>query len=283
MNPSLKSLIANNASITAPGVGDALGAIMVERCGFPGVYVSGYQVSATLGYPDVGLITMTEMVNQLTRICASVKIPVISDADTGYGGVVNVIRTVQEYERAGVSALHLEDQIFPKKCARYGGKELVRTGEMCAKIRAATGARSREEFLVIARTDALSVVGLDEAIARGNAYHKAGADAVMFMGPRSIDDLKKFRAEVEGPLVVTLGSWDVPVDAKGVGDLGYQIVLIPNATMRVSIKAILACLEQLKASGDVNALIPMMAPLSLRDELVGLEQVTAWERKYAAN
>ncbi|MBI3069243.1 MAG: isocitrate lyase/PEP mutase family protein [Betaproteobacteria bacterium] len=261
MNPSLKSLIANNASITAPGVGDALGAIMVEKCGFPSVYVSGYQVSATLGYPDVGLITMTEMVNQLTRICASVKIPVISDADTGYGGVVNVIRTVQEYERTGVSALHLEDQIFPKKCARYGGKELVRSDEMRAKIRAATGARSREEFLVIARTDALSVVGLDEAIARG----------------------KRFRAEVEGPLVVTLGSWDVPVDAKGVGDLGYQIVLIPNATMRVSIKAILACLEQLKPSGDVNALIPMMAPLSLRDELVGLEQVTAWERKYAAN
>lgn len=281
MAASLKSLIQGNTFVVAPGIADALGARMVSRCGFPAVYVSGNQVSAQLGYPDVGLVTMSEMVSQLGHICSAVDLPVISDADTGYGGPVNVLRTVREYERIGVSALHIEDQVFPKKCARYGGKEMLPVAEMCGKIKAAADARRSAEFLILGRTDALGITNLDDAIERGNAYREAGADAVMFMSPRSISDLEKFRKQVAGPLVVTLGSWDLNTDVDGLRKLGYQMVLIPNLTQRATIKAMMTCLEGLKSHGDIEGLNATVAPLSMRDELVGTNSAAEWDQKYA--
>ena len=152
--------------------------------------------------------------------------------------------------------------------------------EMCGKIKAATDARSREEFLIFGRTDALSVVSLNEAIDRGNAYREAGADAVMFMSPRSVDDLATYRKEVSGTLVVTLGSWDLKTDVDGIRKLGYQVALIPNLTQRATIKAVMSSLEKLKSDGDIEALNLIVAPLALRDELVGTDGAAEWEKKY---
>ncbi len=282
MGTSLKSLISNRQFVVAPGIADALTGIMVEKAGFSCVYVSGAQVSAIMGYADVGLITMTEMLNQLSRICASVQIPVFSDADTGYGNVVNVIRTVKEYERIGVSAIHLEDQVFPKKCSRYSGKGLIPADEMCWKIKAALDARASDQFMIIARTDAASSSGFEDAVDRAIKYRGAGADAIMFQSPRSIEDLKAFRARVEGPLVVTLGSWNIDIGVDGVRQLGYEVVLVPNATMRASIKSVASCLEIIKSTGDINSLLPLIAPLSVRDELVGVKEVAELEKRYSS-
>jgi len=280
MSQTLKSLLAREKSVVAPGVGDALTALMVEKAGFSCVYVSGYQVSATMGYPDMGLITMTEMAHQIDKICSAVKIPVFADADTGYGNVLNVARTVKEFERVGVSAIHIEDQVFPKKCSRLAGKALVSIDEMCGTVKAAVDARKSDHFMIVGRTEAASCVGFDEAVIRANRYLEAGADAVMYQSPQSIDDLKKFRALVPGRLVVTLGSWDLDIDVKGVQELGYEVVLIPNATMRASIKAVTACLDLLKATGDINKIGMTIVPNSVRDNLLKVEEYAAREKKY---
>ena len=282
MKVSLKSLIATQKSVVAPGVGDALTAIMVEKTGFSCVYVSGCQISANMGYPDVGLITMTEMLNQIGRICGAVQIPVFADADTGYGNAVNVIRTVKEYERMGVSAIHLEDQIFPKKCSRYSGKALVPIGEMCSKIRAALDARDSDQFMIVARTEAAGCIGFEEAVTRANKYLEAGADAVMYQSPQSLEDLKRFRELVKGPLVVTLGSWNLDIGTEGVKKLGYEVILVPNATMRASIKAVLSCLETIKSTGDIRSLASVISPMSTRDELLGVKETAELEKKYSA-
>ena len=185
-------------------------------------------------------------------------------------------------ERAGAAAIHLEDQVFPKKCARFGGKELTPIDEMRGKIRAALDTRRSEDFLIIARTDAMSVTGLDDAIRRGQAFHDAGADAVMFQSPRNIDDLRRYRDSVKGPLVITLGSWNIDLSIEGARDMGFEVVLLPNATMRASIKAVMDCLTQVRVNGDLKLLAPAMAPLEIRDDLLRLGAVEALEEKYAA-
>lgn len=281
MRPSLKSLIAGGNSVVVPGIADALTAIMVEKAGFCCVYASGAQISAMMGYPDVGLITMTEMLNQISRICGAVGVPVFADADTGYGNAVNVIRTVKEYERMGVSAIHLEDQVLPKKCSRYAGKEMIPPAEMCMKIKAALDARTSDDFMVVARTEAASASSFDDAVDRANQYRRAGADAIMYQSPASVEDLRTFRARVDGPLVITLGSWDLDIGVEGVKEIGYEVILVPNATMRASIKAITECLHTIKTSGDINSLRPMIAPLSTRDDLLSVDAFAALEERYS--
>lgn len=282
MTKTLRQLIESGEQILAPGCGDALGALIVEKAGFNAVSMSGYQAAATLGYPDMGLGTLSEMVSLAARICDTVKIPLIADADNGHGNAVNVIRTVREFERAGAAAIHLEDQVLPKKCGHMQGQVLVSTSEMCGKLEAAIDARKSREFMIIARSDAINTDGLEEAIHRGREYRKAGADAIMIMAPRSVDDLRRYRDGVEGPLVVTIGSWDFHVTNQQLKDMGYQMVLFPLTTLRRNIMASLEVLADLKTNGFVDHAAKTMISMHDLHGLLGQGQVLEWEQKYRA-
>ena len=277
----MRTLLSEGTTTVVPGVGDALGAILAAEAGFPAVYMSGYYVSAMLGYLDVGLISSTEMVNQATRICAAIDLPVLADADTGYGNALNVIRTVHEFEAAGVAGIHLEDQDVPKKCGHMEGLVLVSAREMCAKVSAAVEARASSDFLVIARTDAIGTAGMDEAIRRGRAYRQAGADAVMIMAPRSIEDLKQFRDGVDGPLVCTVGSWSFNVTAEELGRIGYQLALFTISTLRRTVVVMREVLAELRRDGGLEHATPEMIPMRDLHRLLGQERIQALEKRYA--
>jgi len=283
MKHSLRPLLASGRTLVVPGVGDALGAILVKETGFPCLYMSGYYVSACLGYLDVGLISSTEMITQAARICAAADMPVIADADTGYGNALNVIRSVREFEAAGVAAIHLEDQDLPKKSGHMEGLKLVSAAEMCAKIEAAVDARSSDEFLLIARTDAIASGGIDEAIRRANDYRRAGSDALMIMAPRSIDDLKRFRDGVEGPLAVTVGSWTFNTNAQELEKIGYQLALFTISTLRRMVVVTREVLSQLRSDGGLDHSAPAMMPMNDLHRLLGQDQVKAWEKRYGGD
>src|SRR5688572_22963884 len=200
----LRTLLATPGPLMAPGAYDALSARLVEQAGFDVVYMTGFGSTASLiGRPDVGLLTGTEMVDNARRIAAAVDLPVIADADTGYGNAINVVRTVQAYEQAGVAGIHLEDQVMPKKCGHMSGKAVIPAEEMVGKIRAAAAARRDPDFVLIARTDAVAVEGVAAAIARARAFAEAGADALFVEAPTSEDDLATIGRELTGlaPLV----------------------------------------------------------------------------------
>lgn len=281
MAESLKQLLSSQRSILAPGVGDAMMAKLVQAAGFPCVYISGYLVSATFGYPDVGLVTMTEMIERVGRIAESVSIPAIADADNGHGGPLHVVRTIRGMERAGVAAVHLEDQKLPKRCAATTGIELVSIEEMLGKLSAALENRASSDFLIIARTDAMGASGLDEALKRGRAYQKAGADAIMFQSPRSVDDLKRFRDAVDGPLVVTMGSWDLQLDTDQLADLGYQIVLFPLTTMRRAARAVMDSLLDLKANRIIDHKGPDLLSMDEFHHVFNLDKLREQEQRYS--
>lgn len=267
--------------VTAPGVGDALGARLVEQAGFDCVYMSGYCVAATLGYPDVGLATLSEMAFQAARICDSVTCPVIADADNGHGNAINTIRTVRELERAGVSAIHLEDQSLPKKCGHMAGHVLIPSQEMCRKVQAAVEARANDDFLVFARTDAIGVYGMEDAIQRGRDYRAAGADGIMVQGPRGLDDLKRYRQAVDGPLMVTVGSWNFHTCVDDLKAMGYQVALFPLTTLRRATVAIAGCLAELKRDGQVDHSASNMITMNDLHDVLGTKQIHAWEQRYS--
>lgn len=284
MAQDIGALLKNRRSIVAPGVGDAFGARLVEGAGFDCVYMSGYAVSACLGYPDVGLVTLSEMVNQATRICSSVSIPVIADGDNGHGNVINVMRTVREFERAGVSAIHLEDQVLPKRCGDpdlKGHTSLISIPEMCAKIRAARDARSSPGFMIIARSDSLTSHGMAEALQRANAYREAGADGIMLHGPNEPADLQRMRSGIDGPLAITVGAWKFPMSVQSLEEAGFQIILYPLAILRRSIVAIQDCLHELKATGNVDHGAPNMMPMADLQRTMGMDENLSLEQKYA--
>lgn len=280
MRTSLRETLDKGETLVVPGVGDALTAMLVEQAGFECVYMSGYQVSAIHGYPDVGLVTLSEMVAQAARICASVSGPVIADGDNGHGGVANVVRTVREFEMAGVSAIHLEDQALPKKCGHMQGHVLVPIPEMCAKVAAALDARRSRDFLIIARSDAITTLGIEEAIRRGIAYREAGADALMVMAPRSVDDLKRYRDAVDGPLAVTVGSWSFPVTAAELEQIGYQVILYPVSLMRRGITVIRESLAELRATGTLDHAPPTMISMHELHDVLGLKRLLESEARY---
>lgn len=281
MKRSMRNLLSEGSTTAVPGVGDALGAILCAEAGFPAVYMSGYYVSAVLGHLDVGLISSTEMIQQAARICTAVDLPVLADADTGYGNAINVIRTVHEFEAAGVAGIHLEDQDVPKKCGHMEGLVLVSAREMCAKISAAVDARTSDDFLVIARTDAIGTDGLDEAIRRGRAYREAGADAVMIMAPRSVEDLVRFRDGVEGPLACTVGSWSFNVNESELRRIGYQLALFTISTLRRTVVVMREVLAQLRRDGGLDHAAPAMIPMGDLHRLLGQERIQAFEKRYA--
>jgi 2-methylisocitrate lyase-like PEP mutase family enzyme len=245
----LRALLQSETMVVAPGAYDGLTAKLVAQSGFPAVYMTGAGTSVSQGYPDFGLLTMSEMVENAWRIVRSVDVPVICDADTGYGNELNVFRTVQEYERRGVAAIHIEDQVSPKKCGHLDDKEIVPREDYIAKIRAAVAARRDGNFMIIARTDARAVAGFDEAIARANAALGAGADMAFVEAPQTMDELAAVPKRVTGPclLNVVRGGKTPEIDLRRAQEMGYRLAIVPGLLLKAVIGACDEMLAQLKA------------------------------------
>jgi 2-methylisocitrate lyase-like PEP mutase family enzyme len=240
-----RELLRRDGMVVAPGAYDCITARLIERAGFDAVYMTGAGTAATLGYPDFGLVTMSEMVGNAARIAAAVGLPVIADADTGYGNELNVVRTVREYEIAGVAGIHIEDQGFPKKCGHLDDKEIVPREDWLAKIRAAAGSRRSPDFLVIARTDSRAVAGFDEAIERANLAIAAGADMAFVEAPQTLDEVAAVPRLVCGPclLNVVRGGKTPDLDLSEAERMGYKLAILPG----LLIKNVVGICEQMLA------------------------------------
>ena len=244
-----RDLIAAPEILVLPGAWDALSALLIEQAGFQGVYVTGGGIARSSGVPDIGLITLSEQVARVKMICEAVTVPVLADADTGYGNALNLIRTVREMEAAGAAGVHIEDQVTPKRCGHYEGKEVVERREFIKKIEAACAARRDDDFVIIARTDARAVLGLEEAIARGQAAHQVGADVVFIEAPQSLEEIKRIADALEVPLLlnmVTKGGRTPYVATDELERLGYDIVLFASEVQRASIFAMQRLLADLR-------------------------------------
>jgi 2-methylisocitrate lyase-like PEP mutase family enzyme len=246
----LRVLVKSETMVIAPGAYDGLTAKLVAQAGFPAVYMTGAGTSVSHGYPDFGLLTMSEMVENAARIVSAVDVPVIADADTGYGNELNVFRTVQEYERRGVAAIHIEDQVSPKKCGHLDDKEIVPRDDYIAKIRAALAARRNSDFMIIARTDARAVAGLDEALARANAALTAGADMAFVEAPQTMEELAAVPKRVAGPclLNVVRGGKTPEIDLRQAQTMGYRLAIVPGLLLKAVIGACDEVLTALKAT-----------------------------------
>ena len=282
----LRALLDSGELIMAPGAFDPLAARLAEEAGFPAVYMTGFGTSAALlGRPDVGLLTMTEMAGNAGRIADCVDIPVIADADTGYGNPLNVIRTVGAFESAGVAAIHLEDQVAPKKCGHMEGKQVIPAAEMAAKIRAAADARADPEFVLIARTDARAVEGLEQALDRARRYREAGADALFIEAVTTDAEAAEVaRALPDVPLLFNWaeGGKTPPLPAARLRELGYQIVIFPISTLLAATAAMRRVLREIADAGTPAALLPELPSFSEFNEFIGLAEVREAERRYAA-
>jgi 2,3-dimethylmalate lyase len=280
----LRELLAAGP-VVAPGAYDALTARLVEQAGFDVVYMTGFGSTASLiGRPDVGLLTGSEMVDNARRIAAAVDVPVIADADTGYGNAINVVRTVQLYEQAGVAGLHLEDQVNPKKCGHMTGKAVIETAEMVGKIRAAVAARRDPDLVLIARTDAAAVEGLDAAITRARAYADAGADVLFVEAPTSEDDIARVADELKGlaPLVFNWaeGGRTPPIPLDRIAGLGFSLVLYPIGTLLAATAGVRALLETLRADGTPLAAMSGLPTFDGFTDLIGLPEVHDLETRF---
>jgi len=246
----LRELIRSPEILVAPGAYDAFSAKLIEAAGFDAVYMTGFGTAAGIfGLPDIGLLTMTEMVENAKRIADSVGIPVIADADTGYGNHLNVIRTVTEYEKAGVAGIQIEDQMSPKRCGHMEGQKIVPIPEMVAKLRAAIEARRNEDTIIIARTDAISAIGFDEAIKRGNIYRDAGADLLFIEAPRTQEQLEKIPKLINGPVLINIAPKTPFMHVKKYEAFGYAMAIYPAITLTAAYGSIKDKLKALKDHG----------------------------------
>lgn len=284
MANQLRKLLSRDQILVAPGAHDALTARIIEMTGFDAVYMTGYGTSASvLGQPDVGLLTQTEMAYRAANIAEAVNIPVIADADTGFGNAINVQRTVRLYEKAGVACIQIEDQVAPKKCGHMLGRELISAEEMVGKIKAACDARIDDDFMIMARTDARTNLGIDVAIERAKAYEEAGADIIFVESPESVDEMKKITSSFNVPVLANMiehGRTPL-LTAKELEDLGYDLVIFCVASTYVIAKAVLDLMEELKKTGTTAGMLKNMIPFDRFNELVGLPEVREKERKYA--
>ena len=281
----LRALLDSGQTIVAPGAFDPLSARLVEEAGFPAVYMTGFGTSAALiGRPDVGLLTMTEMAGNAGRIAACVDIPVIADADTGYGNPLNVIRTVGAYEAAGVAGIHIEDQVAPKKCGHMEGKLVVPAEEMVEKVRAAAEARTQPEFVIIARTDARAVEGLERALRRARMYRDAGADVLFIEALTS--EAEAEAAVTAFPDVPLLFNWaeggkTPPIGLGRLRELGYRIVIFPISTLLAATGAMRWILQEIARAGTPAAAMQEMPTFAEFVNFIGLPQVREAEQRYA--
>jgi 2-methylisocitrate lyase-like PEP mutase family enzyme len=271
----LRQLLSQPEILVVPGAAEALTARLIEDTGFSAVYASGAGIANVLfALPDVGLLTMTEMIEPIHRIVQAVNIPVIADADTGYGNAVNVTRTVQVYEEAGVAAIQLEDQVTPKKCGHFNGKEVISAEEMAQKVHAAV--KARKEMLIIARTDSLATHGMEEAIRRANLYAGAGADLIFVEAPTQKEEIAELPKRIQAPLLfnMTEGAKTPALTHDELQSMGYRVVIHPNLAMRVAARAVQSALAVLQKTHGSELLIPSMLEWNERQRLVRLPE---WE------
>jgi 2-methylisocitrate lyase-like PEP mutase family enzyme len=282
MRQRMRRLIERKGYTMVPGAYDTLTARLVEQAGFEAVYLTGGGYSRANGYPDLGLLTLSENVRFIGMTVEAVGIPVVADADTGYGNAVNVIRTVREYEKSGVAAFHLEDQVSPKKCGHYEGKEVVSVAEMVGKIHAAVDTRRDPDLIVIARSDARAVEGLEAAIDRVNAYLEAGADVGFVEAPQNVEELRIVGRTVNGPALVNVfeGGKTPMVPAPELEGMGFRLGIYPSQTHRAAIRAAQRVLAALKADGDTRRIEADLATFQEREDAVGTERWRALEAKY---
>ena len=280
----LRELLKKPGCIVAPGVADALAARLVTMAGFDVVYMTGFGTGLTrLGMPDVGLLTATEMIDNASRIVDASGLPVIADADTGYGNPINTRRTIRDYEKAGVAAVHLEDQTWPKRCGHLAGKGVIPASEMVAKIKAACDARRDPDFVIIARTDAIAVEGMEAALDRAAAYREAGADVLFVEAPVGLEEVKRVASRFKGiPLLYNMAASgktpDLPADE--LGRLGFKISLYPNWVLLAAIPAMQNILSELKRTGSIAHMRDKVATFKEFTEIAGLPEIQKLEERY---
>lgn len=279
----LRKLFESDGIIVAPGAHDALTAKIIEKAGFPAVYMTGYgQAASHLAQADVGLLTMSEMVARAAAIVEAVEVPVIADADTGFGNAINVMRTVREYEKAGVACIQLEDQLMPKKCGHMLGRQVIAKEEMVGKIKAAVDARRDPDFMIMARTDARTVLGIEEALERGLAYQEAGADIIFIESPESEAEMKMINETISVYTLANMveGGRTPLLHNKDLEKLGFNLVIYPTASTYVTTKAMMVLMERLAEEGTTANMISDMVSFSEFNDLIGLTKIRELEAKY---
>ena len=280
----LRELLARAEPTLAPGAFDALSARVVEAAGFDAVYMTGFGSSASLlGQPDVGLLTESEMMDNARRIAQAISVPLIADADTGYGNPLNVVRTVREYERAGVAALHIEDQVSPKKCGHMDRKHVIPAQEMAAKVRAAADARASDCIIIIARTDSRAMEGLDVALDRAERYRDAGADVVFFEAPQSTSEIEAIARRLQGtPLLFNWaeGGKTPPVALSDLNALGFKLIIFPISLLLAATQAMRAAAAMIRADGSPINLVPTLPSFQEFTDFIGLPEVKKIETRY---
>ncbi len=280
----LRELIKDDAIAVLPGSYDALSAKIVEKSGFQAVYLSGAGVSNTkLGIADTGFVTLPEMRDHIQYLAEAVELPIFADADEGYGNALHVRRTVRAYERAGASALHIEDQQFPKKCGHFEDKALIPTDEMVRKVEAAVGARRSDDFVVTARTDARAVEGIDAAIERANAYAAAGADLIFPEAPQDESEMREFCAEIDAPVMANMVEYGkTPMcTTEELESFGFDLVIFPNSLLRAAMVTMVEVAEHIEEAGTTGDILDRIASFELRNELTDYERVKELEEQYA--
>jgi 2-methylisocitrate lyase-like PEP mutase family enzyme len=281
----LKQLLQRKTLLVAPGCFNGLSARLVEEAGFEAAYLSGGAVARSMGIPDIGLVTMSESIERAVEVVSAIKIPIIADADTGYGNAVNLVRSVREFERAGVAAIHIEDQITPKRCGHLDGKEVIPRGEMEMKLEAALNTRSDPDFCIIARTDARGVNGFDDAIERARAFAKLGVDAIFVEAPQSEEELAEIPRRIpDVPLLVNVlkGGKTPMLPVQRLEQMGYRIAIYPSETQRAAIHAMRTTLATLKREGTTESIDTMLTTFKERDRVVALDDWQKIERQFMA-
>ena len=274
---SLREHIRSDHIVVAPGVFDGLSALLAKQAGFSVLYASGGAIARSAGYPDLGLLTMTEVCSVIGHIVNATQLPVIADADTGFGNGLNVQRTVQAFERLGVAGLHLEDQTFPKRCGHLNDKSLVSMDEMCHKISVARSSVVDPEFVIIARTDAIAVEGFEQAIKRAKAYQQAGADMLFVEAPETIEQIEAIAAEIPGPKLINMfhGGKTPVVPVSKLQALGYSVVIIPSDLQRAAIKAMQLTLDAIAHHGNTETISAQLTTFKEREKIVETEKYLA--------
>lgn len=276
----LRTRIADGPILIAPGVFDGLSARLAEEAGFEAVYASGGAIARSSGLPDLGLLDLSEMVARVRQIVQVVAVPVIADADTGYGNALNVRRTVRAYEEAGVAALHVEDQVSPKRCGHYDGQEVISLEEMASKVRAAIEARADPNLVIIARTDARAAAGLEEALRRAAAYAAAGADMIFVEAPRSVDEVRAVARAVAVPLLynMTYSGKSPVMTPRDLEALGYRLVIFPADAQLAAVRGMRRALAALRRDGRTDE--EERATFAERDDLVRLDEYLTLSERY---
>ena len=283
---NLKKILARRDAVIVPGVANAMFARVVEATGFEAVYVTGAGIAnMLLGAPDIGLTTMSEVADTVARIADTVSVPLIVDADTGFGNAVNMVRTVRSFERAGAAAIQIEDQVFPKKCGHFAGKHVISLQEMLAKIKAAVDARRDNSLQIIARTDARAIEGLDRAIERANAFAEAGADVTFVEAPTDLQELSRIPKEVRVPQVANMvfGGRTPEPGRAGLREYGYAIVLYANAVLQAALRASYEVLDALGKDGSLASVTKLLASFEERQDAVAKDAWDELERRYQVN